>query len=115
MREDIENGRIDTVIVKDQSRFGRSYIEVGMYVEEFKDKGVRFIAVDDGYDSMKSDYDMMFPMRNVINEDSALRKIPESRYEQMSEKYEPEQKELSQGIPADRNILPLHRQAQTAD
>lgn len=68
MREDIENGRIDTVIVKDQSRFGRSYIEVGMYVEEFKDKGVRFIAVDDGYDSMKSDYDMMFPMRNVINE-----------------------------------------------
>ena len=68
MREDIENGRIDTVIVKDQSRFGRSYIEVGMYVEEFKDKGVKFIAVDDGYDSMKSDYDMMFPMRNVINE-----------------------------------------------
>ena len=68
MREDIENGRIDTVIVKDQSRFGRSYIEVGMYVEEFKDKGVRFIAVDDGYDSTKSEYDMMFPMRNVINE-----------------------------------------------
>ena len=68
MREDIDNGRIHTVIVKDQSRFGRSYIEVGMYVEEFKDKGVRFIAVDDGYDSMKSDYDMMFPMRNVINE-----------------------------------------------
>ena len=68
MREDIDNGLIHTVIVKDQSRFGRSYIEVGMYVEEFKDKGVRFIAVDDGYDSMKSDYDMMFPMRNVINE-----------------------------------------------
>ena len=68
MREDIENGLIHTVIVKDQSRFGRSYIEVGMYVEEFKDKGVRFIAVDDGYDSTKSEYDMMFPMRNVINE-----------------------------------------------
>lgn len=68
MRDDIDNDLIHTVIVKDQSRFGRSYIEVGMYVEEFKDKGVRFIAVDDGYDSMKSDYDMMFPMRNVINE-----------------------------------------------
>lgn len=68
MYEDIQNGLIDTVIVKDQSRFGRSYIEVGMYVERFKDMGVRFIAVDDGYDSMQSDYDMMFPMRNVINE-----------------------------------------------
>ena len=68
MYEDIQRGLIDTVIVKDQSRFGRSYIQVGMYVEQFKDIGVRFIAVDDCYDSSQTDYDMMFPMRNVINE-----------------------------------------------
>lgn len=68
MYDDITNGLIGAVIVKDQSRFGRSYIEVGMYVERFKEMGVRFIAADDGYDSMQSDYDMMFPMRNVINE-----------------------------------------------
>mgnify|MGYP002626205822 FL=1 len=68
MYEDIQRGLIDTVIVKDQSRFGRSYIQVGMYVEQFKDMGVRFIAVDDCYDSSQNDYDMMFPMRNVINE-----------------------------------------------
>ena len=68
MYEDIKNGLIDTVIVKDQSRFGRSYIEVGMYVEQFKELGVRFIAVGDNYDSMKNDNDMMFPMRNVLND-----------------------------------------------
>ena len=68
MYEDIQHGLIDTVIVKDQSRFGRSYIQVGMYVEQFKDAGVKFIAVDDCYDSSQTDYDMMFPMRNVINE-----------------------------------------------
>ena len=68
MYEDIKNGLIDTVIVKDQSRFGRSYIEVGMYVEQFKELGVRFIAVSDNYDSMKNDNDMMFPMRNVLND-----------------------------------------------
>ena len=68
MYDDIQEGLIDTVIVKDQSRFGRSYIDVGMYVEQFKDRGVRFIAVDDCYDSSQGEYDMMFPMRNVINE-----------------------------------------------
>lgn len=68
LHDDIQNGLIGVVMVKDQSRFGRSYIEVGMYVERFKEMGVRFIAVDNGYDSMQSDYDMMFPMRNVINE-----------------------------------------------
>ena len=46
-KSDIQKGLIDTVIVKDQSRFGRSYIQVGMYVEHFKDIGVPFIAVDD--------------------------------------------------------------------
>ena len=68
MYEDIQNGMIDTVLVKDQSRFGRSYIEVGMYVEKFKELGVRFIAVSDNYDSMKNENDMMFPMRNVLND-----------------------------------------------
>jgi hypothetical protein len=68
MFEDIQNGLIDTVLVKDQSRFGRSYIEVGMYVEKFKELGVRFIAVSDNYDSMKNENDMMFPMRNVLND-----------------------------------------------
>ena len=68
MYEDIKNGLINMVLVKDQSRFGRSYIEVGMYVEKFKELGVRFIAVSDNYDSVVNENDMMFPMRNVLND-----------------------------------------------
>jgi len=68
MYNDISNGKIDLVVVKDLSRFGRNYIEVGSYVEEFKDNGVRFIAADDNYDSLTNGDDLMFPMKNVINE-----------------------------------------------
>ncbi len=68
MYADIKNNRINLVIVKDLSRFGRNYIEVGAYVEEFKDCGVRFIATDDNYDSLNNSDDLMFPMKNVINE-----------------------------------------------
>lgn len=64
----IQNGEIGMVIVKDLSRFGRNYIEVGAYVREFEEHGVRFIAADDNYDSATSTDDFMFPMKNVINE-----------------------------------------------
>lgn len=50
--EQAEKGRIDCVIVKDLSRFSRDYIETGAYLERrFPFSGVRFIAVNDGYDS----------------------------------------------------------------
>ena len=68
MHDDILSGEITLVLVKDLSRFGRNYIEVGAYVEEFKEHGVRFIAVDDNYDSAVNVDDLMFPMKNVINE-----------------------------------------------
>lgn len=52
MLRDIEAGRIGTVIVKDLSRLGRSYLEVGNYLERvFPLAGVRVIAINDGYDS----------------------------------------------------------------
>ncbi len=51
MLADIEAGYVDCVIVKDMSRFGRNYLEVGMYTEiMFPDKDVRFIAINDGVD-----------------------------------------------------------------
>ena len=68
MYNDIQDGKINLVIVKDLSRFGRNYIEVGAYVEEFKENDVRFIAADDNYDSAVNGDDLMFPMKNVINE-----------------------------------------------
>ena len=67
--EDIELGRIDLVITKDLSRLGRNYIQVGYYTEEyFPEKNVRYIALNDNYDSDDGDGDDFIPFRNVINE-----------------------------------------------
>lgn len=64
----IEDGLIKTVIVKDMSRFGREYLQVGMYTEVFfPSKGVRLIAINDGVDTSKGDNDFT-PFRNIINE-----------------------------------------------
>ncbi len=68
MLSDINAGKINLVIVKDLSRFGRNYVEVGLQVEHFKEQNVRFIAADDHYDSTINEDDLMFPMRNVMNE-----------------------------------------------
>ena len=52
MMEEIRAGQVDCVIVKDLSRFGRNYIEAGNYIERvFPFIGVRFIAINDSYDS----------------------------------------------------------------
>lgn len=65
---DIEDGKVKTVIVKDMSRFGREYIQVGMYTELiFPERGIRFIAINDGEDSDKGGNDFT-PFRNIINE-----------------------------------------------
>lgn len=72
MMEDIEGGKIDCVIVKDLSRFGRNYIESGMYIEGiFPDMGVRFISVNDGYDSVYAHRrgEMIYlPLINLLND-----------------------------------------------
>ena len=53
MMEDIKRGVIDCVVVKDLSRFGREYIDSGRYIERlFPALGVRFIAINDNYDSV---------------------------------------------------------------
>ena len=68
MMADIEAGLVDMVIVKDMSRFGRNYLEVGMYTEiMFPEKDIRFIAINDGVDSDRDDSDFT-PFRNIINE-----------------------------------------------
>lgn len=55
MIRDAEAGAFDTILVKDLSRFGRDYLEVGNYMEfVFPAMGIRFIAVNDGYDSDKN-------------------------------------------------------------
>ena len=68
MVADIDAGRIDCVIVKDLSRFGRDYIDMGYYLERyFPARGIRFIAINDHVDSSSGPYDMMLPLKNVFN------------------------------------------------
>lgn len=78
MINDIEAGKINCVIVKDLSRFGRDYIESGRYIQKiFPALSVRFIALTDHYDSFKADAGesgIVLPVKNFIN-DSYCRDI----------------------------------------
>ena len=68
MLADIEAGKVGTVIVKDMSRLGRNYLQVGIYTEMiFPQKNVRFIAINDGVDSAQGENDFA-PLRNIFNE-----------------------------------------------
>lgn len=78
MISDIEAGKVNCVIVKDLSRFGRDYIESGRYIQKvFPALSVRFIALTDHYDSLKADMSesgIILPVKNFIN-DSYCRDI----------------------------------------
>lgn len=67
--EDVEQGKIGTVIVKDMSRVGRDYLQVGFYTEVlFREKGVHFIAISNGVDSDKRESAEFAPFLNIMNE-----------------------------------------------
>ncbi len=68
MLTDIENKKVNCVIVKDLSRFGRDYIDAGYYLDRyFPDAKVRFIALGDGMDTARNDAGMITPFKNVMN------------------------------------------------
>ena len=69
MINDIEKNKVNTVITKDLSRLGRDYITAGQYTEVyFPKKQVRYIAINDGYDSENAVNNDIAPFKNVINE-----------------------------------------------
>ena len=68
MMDGIDRGEVKCVVVKDLSRIGRNYLQVGMFTEiTFPKKGVRFIAINDGVDSAQGDNDLT-PLKNLFNE-----------------------------------------------
>ena len=75
MMRDTKSNKIDCIIVKDLSRLGRNYIEVGNYIEkEFPRYGVRFIAINDNVDSFKdpkSVNNVIVPFKNLMNDEYA--------------------------------------------
>lgn len=67
--KDIRNGEVSTLITKDLSRLGRNYLETGTYIEVFfPNHNVRYIAVNDGVDSIDNAQMDITPFRNIINE-----------------------------------------------
>ncbi len=69
MIAEVEAGNVGTVIVKDMSRFGRNYLKVGFYTEVlFPEKGVRFIAINNGVDSETQGENDFTPFLNIMNE-----------------------------------------------
>lgn len=78
MINDVSEGRFNIIIVKDLSRLGRDYIESGRYIQQiFPSMGIRFISVNDNYDSANSnlnDTHFILPIKNFIN-DSYCRDI----------------------------------------
>ena len=71
MLEDVKSGRTNCIIVKDLSRFGRNYLDAGEYIEKiFPFLGVRFIAVNDNYDSLggkNASDELVIPFKNVLD------------------------------------------------
>lgn len=66
----VEKGEVNCVIVKDLSRFGRDYIDMGRYLEKyFPLNGVRFIAINDSYDtiSVSGNDEFIMPIKNIFN------------------------------------------------
>ena len=72
MMQDMKEGKINCIVVKDLSRLGRNYLEAGNYLEQiFPFFRVRFISITDGYDSNSpdvTDESLIIPLKNIINE-----------------------------------------------
>lgn len=72
MMDGIKGGKINCIVVKDLSRFGRNYIETGTYLEKILPFfNVRFISVNDAYDSLNAssqDEGYAVPLKNLIHD-----------------------------------------------
>lgn len=70
MMDEVRHRKIDCIVVKDLSRFGRNYVETGYYLEKiFPYMGIRLVAVNDGYDTLSGNADeMVVSLKNLVND-----------------------------------------------
>lgn len=68
LMEEVEAGNVSTIITKDLSRMGREHIQTGMYLELFRQRGIRFIAITNGVDSANPDTLEFVPFLNIFSE-----------------------------------------------
>ena len=68
MISDARKGKINLIVVKDLSRFGRDYIETGKYIDVIFPSGGRFIALNDGVDTIHQDNEMIMIFKNVMKD-----------------------------------------------
>lgn len=67
LMDEVSNGNVGIILVKDMSRIGRDYLQVGEFTEYLRKKGVRLIAINDNVDTLKGEDDFA-PFRNIMNE-----------------------------------------------
>ena len=65
MMEEVEDGNVEAIIIKDMSRMGRDYLKVGQVMEILRQRGVRLIAINDNVDSVNGDNDFT-PFSNLV-------------------------------------------------
>ncbi len=114
MLAEAEAGKIGTIIVKDMSRFGRNYLEVGFYTEIlFPKKQIRFVAINNSVDSDKPQDNDFTPFLNIMNEwyaKDTSNKIKSIFLSRMSDG-----KRCSGSIPYGYNRLPEDKQTLVVD
>ena len=64
--EEVENGNVEICLVKDMSRIGRDHPRVGLLLEQFRERGVWYIAINDNVDTARNDDDFT-PFRNIMS------------------------------------------------
>ena len=110
----VEAGEIDTICVKDLSRFGRNYLQVGFYTEVvFPQKNVRFIAINNGIDSNNAHRQRLCPFLNIMNEFYA--KDTSNKIKAIFDTRMRDGKRCSGSIPYGYNRLPGDKQTLVVD
>ena len=65
---EVEKGNVGAILLKDMSRFGRDHVQVGQYMELFRQRGVRFVAIGNSIDSINPDTLEFAPFINIMSE-----------------------------------------------